>query len=308
MPRHLLSPKKDRRIDHASKPLRVGHRGARAYAPENTIPAIAKAASMGCQMVEIDVHMSRDGQLIVHHDDTLNRCSDAAEKFPNRKNAFVSEFTLKEIKTLDAGRWYAEELSLPAPDRQNYLREISEHEASKHITESDLDQYRNGHVTIPTLDEAISVALELNLTLNIEIKSIPRMYDGIASEVMKSILRMNALESVLVSSFDHRQLRIIRGLSQRICTGVLTSNRLSCISAYLRLLDADSFHPGCYGDFDSLGFGSASGLFDPSDLRDAKENSYMTFVWTCNDTNQSQQLVEESVTGLITDYPNRISF
>lgn len=306
MPRHLLSPRKDRLINHQSRTIRVGHRGARAYAPENTIPSITKAASMGCEMVEIDIHMTRDGHLVVFHDDTLDRCSDAGERFPDRKTLFISDFTLKEVKTLDAGSWYATELSLPPDRRQNYLQTITEDEIYANVTENDLQGYRNGRITIPTLEEAISVAIELNLLLNIEIKSIPRMYDGIASATMKSILRMKVEENVLISSFDHRQLRMIRSISERVCTGVLTSNRLSLVSNYIRLLDADAFHPGCYGDYDSLGFGSASGLFDPSDLRDARTNSYMTFVWTCNDENQSKQLTAEHVTGIITDCPNKI--
>src|SRR5947209_13499086 len=100
--------------------LNIAHRGARAFAPENTLEAFAKAARLGCPMFETDVHLSRDGELIVVHDDTLCRCSDVREKFPHRRSYFVSDFTAAEIRRLDAGRWYAEEIDRPIAERQPF--------------------------------------------------------------------------------------------------------------------------------------------------------------------------------------------
>jgi glycerophosphoryl diester phosphodiesterase len=61
----------------ASPFLNIAHRGARAFAPENTIPAIRMARRMGANAVKLDVQMSRDGELVVFHDDNLIGCSDA---------------------------------------------------------------------------------------------------------------------------------------------------------------------------------------------------------------------------------------
>src|SRR5438128_3008481 len=80
--------------------LNIAHRGARAFAPENTLEAIAAAASFGCHMVELDVHLSRDGEPIVVHDDDLVRCSNVREVFPGRGPWFVSDFTTQEIAKL----------------------------------------------------------------------------------------------------------------------------------------------------------------------------------------------------------------
>jgi glycerophosphoryl diester phosphodiesterase len=73
----------------------VGHRGACGHAPENTLKSFAKAVEMGCQRVEFDVHLSRDGVPVVIHDDTLDRSTNG--KGP------VRSLTLAELKRLDAG-------------------------------------------------------------------------------------------------------------------------------------------------------------------------------------------------------------
>jgi len=82
-------------------PKVIGHRGAPAYLPENSLPGYELAAEMDADVVETDVQLTRDGQLVVMHDSTLARTTDIATKFPPRNgNYYVSDFTLAEIKTL----------------------------------------------------------------------------------------------------------------------------------------------------------------------------------------------------------------
>ena len=68
------------------------HRGASGYAPENTLEAFALAARMGAHGVELDVHISRDGELVVSHDESIERVSNGT--------GFLCDFTLKELKSL----------------------------------------------------------------------------------------------------------------------------------------------------------------------------------------------------------------
>ena len=79
-------------------PKVIGHRGAAGHAPENTVAAIEKAAALGARWVEFDVKLTRDGELILFHDDTLERTTDGKGK--------VDETTLADIRRLDAGKWY----------------------------------------------------------------------------------------------------------------------------------------------------------------------------------------------------------
>lgn len=76
--------------------LKVGHRGAKGYEPENTISSFRKALELGVNAVELDVRMTKDGELVVIHDATVDRTTNG--KGP------VSELTLKEIKELTADK------------------------------------------------------------------------------------------------------------------------------------------------------------------------------------------------------------
>jgi len=84
----------------------IAHRGASSYAPENTLPAYRLAIQQGAEFVEQDLQITRDGVLVCLHDSTLERTTDVAQVFPERARDGrwrVSDFTLAEIKRLDAG-------------------------------------------------------------------------------------------------------------------------------------------------------------------------------------------------------------
>ena len=83
----------------------IAHRGSSFEAPENTIAAVQEGISDKSDYVEIDVQRSKDGELVVIHDTTLTRTTNVEEVFPDRPSYAVGEFTLAEIKQLDAGSW-----------------------------------------------------------------------------------------------------------------------------------------------------------------------------------------------------------
>lgn len=78
----------------------IAHRGAAGEAPENTLGAFALGLEQGCTGIELDIHLSKDGEIIVCHDTTIDRTTD-------RKGA-ISELTVEELKLADAGRWFHE--------------------------------------------------------------------------------------------------------------------------------------------------------------------------------------------------------
>ena len=285
--------------------LCIGHRGARGLAPENTLAAIAKAAELGCPMIEIDVHLSGDGALVVHHDDRLERCTNVHERFPERAAGFVSDFTLDELRRLDAASWYLREIALHPALRQPFLRSLTAGEIAAHVTADERDRYARGEVGIPSLQEALALAARLDLRVNIEIKTIPRQYPGIAEKVVRAVLEQGLEQRVLVSSFDHEQLLEVRRLAPRLPTGVLSSDRLARIAQYLALVDADAYHPGCYGEFDTLGFGSVRGELDTRGIEAVRAAGRRVFAWTCNEPARMRALLQAGVDGIFTDYPNR---
>src|SRR3954449_1736702 len=84
----------------------IAHRGASAYGPENTLATYKQAIRMKADYVELDLQMTKDGQLIAMHDETLARTTNAKELFPSRSPWRVKDFTLEEISRLDAGSWF----------------------------------------------------------------------------------------------------------------------------------------------------------------------------------------------------------
>ena len=100
----------------------IAHRGASSYAPEHTAAAYTLAMDQKVDFVEQDLGVTRDSQLICIHDDTLERTTNVADVFPDRVSAdvpsrtpgkhwLVNDFTLAEVKRLDAGKWFTPEFA-----------------------------------------------------------------------------------------------------------------------------------------------------------------------------------------------------
>src|SRR4028119_1977971 len=110
----------DQRSKTDSTVLNVGHRGASGYAPEHTIPAYDLALKMGADYIEQDLQLTKDGVLVVLHDETLDRTArPTAESAPGDCTGLVREKTLAQIKTCDVGSWFNE--AYPQYARPEYV-------------------------------------------------------------------------------------------------------------------------------------------------------------------------------------------
>ena len=171
-------------------PWVIAHRGASAYAPENTVPAFRLAAEQGATFVEFDLRLTKDGQVVCLHDDSLERTTDVEDVFPDRSRVvggqpqarwLLEDFTLTEVRRLDAGSWFG-----PA--------------------------FRG--TRIPTFRETIE-ALRGRAGLFIELKS-PERYEGIERFVLEE-LKTSGLDRVaadprtpvLLQSFTASSLEIL---------------------------------------------------------------------------------------------------
>ena len=113
-------------------PRVIGHRGAAALAPENTLAALRRAADLGVRLVEVDVKLTADGVPILMHDDTLDRTTDGSGP--------VRDLAAADIGRLDAGRWFGDAFA---------------------------------GEPVPTLREALALAVARDLSINLEIKPCP---------------------------------------------------------------------------------------------------------------------------------------
>ena len=97
----------------------IAHRGASAYAPENTLPAFEKAVELGADAIELDVQLTKDKHVVVFHDYHLERTSNGT--------GFLLRHNLKKLQRLDAGRWFSKEFKgEPIPTLEEVLARLSD--------------------------------------------------------------------------------------------------------------------------------------------------------------------------------------
>ena len=294
-------------VNYQAQVLNIAHRGVRAYAPENTPVAFAKAKTMGCDMFEMDVRLTKDGVVVVHHDENLLRCTDAKQKFPGRDSYNLADFNYKEVNELDAGSWYVAQLELPSAERQPFLQTLTEAEIAEFISPSERELYASGDIKIPSLSETLSLAKGLDLMVNIELKNQPEGTAGLVENVLAVIHEMAMEDQILVSSFEHYMLKQVRQLNKICATAVLTDPPIKAPVTYLRKLKVNAYNINCFNDYKSKGFGCLPGKRYLAHLDKIRRAGFGVNVWTCNDPEEMAYLISAGVTGLISDYPNRVN-
>lgn len=259
-------------------PLVVAHRGARGHAPENTLASAARGYAADADLWELDVNYTKDGQLVVVHDDTLTRTTNVETAFPGRPSYRVCDFTLEEIKSLDAGSWYS--------GRDPFGRV-----AAGEIDAATLGRFEG--LAVPTLEEALRFTKDRDWRVNVEIKDHAHLigHESVTKDVIELIRRLDMAERVIVSSFRHRYLEECRVLFPDMATGALVEGaRPDDPVALCRRLRVNAYHPG-------------RAILAPGDLPALREAGFAVNVWTVNDMDEAQRLVSEGATGIITDFP-----
>lgn len=172
----------------------VAHRGSSAEAPENTLAAVQEGIADRADYVEIDVQRSADGELVVIHDVDLTRTTDVEQVFPDRSSYQVGDFTLAELKQLDAGSWKSAEF---AGER------------------------------IPTLQEVLDVLRPSASGLLLEMKS-PALYPGISEDLVAALQAQpgylpstTANGRLVVQSFDWEFMATFNQQLPQVTAGLL---------------------------------------------------------------------------------------
>ncbi|KOV59036.1 glycerophosphodiester phosphodiesterase [Streptomyces sp. MMG1121] len=262
----LLSPISDARAGGTGEPTVIAHRGASAYAPENTLASIDKASQLGFTWVENDVQRTKDGELVVIHDDSLRRTTDVERVFPGRAPWKVKDFTAAEIARLDAGSWYSPAYAgTRVPTLTQYMRRI-EHNHEK---------------------------------LLLEIKN-PELYPGIEQQTMKLLgtegwLDHSHLGRLIVQSFSADSIRTVHKLKPAVTTALLGSPPVTQLHQDARFTDL--VNPS-YGSL-SRGYVAAAQAFDGPHGKPLR-----VFAWTVNDAATAHKAADYGVDGIITNKPD----
>ena len=264
-----------------TKTLNIAHRGARSVSPENTLLAAQKAWELGADLWELDVALTVDGEMVVIHDSTLNRTSNAADLFPERVPWDVDKFTLQELKALDFGSWFL---------KTDPFGQI----AVERISLADQNSFRNA--SIPTLREALKFTKEHDWQVNVELKD-QTGGNGEAHFVegaVALIKEINLEDSVLISSFNHAYLVRVKKADPAIATAALVDQAVADPVTLLEKLDAKAYHPSILAS-------------NPDHFLALRNAGKDINVWTVNDEAAMKHLVAMGATGIITDFPQRLN-
>jgi glycerophosphoryl diester phosphodiesterase len=278
-----------------------GHRGARGMAPENTLAGFRQALAVGVTTLELDVGMTRDGQVVIAHDPRLNPelTRDANGAWIATPGPALQTLTLAELQRFDVGR---------LKPGTKYARTF----AGQHPADGE---------RVPTLEALFQTVRQsaAPVRFNIETKLSPLAPElapepeAFARALLDVVQRHGMADRVTVQSFDWRTLRAVQQLAPALPIAALTA-RLASIdnladprwTAGLRLQDHGGSVPRLVK---ALGAGTWSpfhGELTAAQLAEARALGLTVIPWTVNEPEAIDRLVGWGVDGLISDHPLRV--
>ncbi len=286
-----------------------GHRGARGLYPENSLAAFEAAVALGVTTLELDVGLTRDGVLVVHHDRRLSseraRGPDGDWLDPDEVAPRIAELSLAAVRAYDIGR---------ARPGSKTERRFPDQKA--------VDGQR-----IPALVDVISLAEARSgstIRYNIETKISPEFPDETAppvafADALTRLLRDSGIAArSTIQSFDWRTLQRVQATSPEIATAYLTAERQWLDNLARGKPGASSwsagFDPDDYGGSVPRTIQAAGGRIwspysrdlRPGDLEEAHRLDLAVVVWTVNEPGDMAELIDAGVDGIISDYPDRL--
>ncbi|MDN3205472.1 glycerophosphodiester phosphodiesterase family protein [Algoriphagus sediminis] len=259
-----------------------GHRGARGLMPENTIPAMIKAMDLGVTTLEMDLAITKDGEIILSHEPFMNPaiCLDQdGNEIERGDHSFnIFQMTFEEILAFDCG----------SKVHPGYPQQVK------------------FFATKALLKDVFAVAEKYAEDMgypkpryNIEIKSSPEgdgIYHPVVSEFSDMVVNLISeeigWERVNIQSFDFRVLQYIHKTYPEVPLAMLVENA----SKYKEDLDELGFQPEIYSSYFIA--------LTEDIVKDLQSKGMKVIPWTVNTSEQMQKLLDMGVDGIITDYPN----
>ncbi len=258
---HKLNPFAD-----GDKVIVLAHRGGSGLRPENTMMAFENAAGMGVDGLELDIHQTKDGRLVVIHDPTLDRISNGSGAIKN--------MTLADVQSVDAGYWWTADGGKTFP-------------------------YRGKGAVIPTLEEIFTTFP--HLWINIDIK---QHTPSIVKPFVKMVRDFGMEARVMVGSFNEPTIHTFRDQCPEASTAaspqetqrLYIMNKL-LIGRFYKSNAAALQIPAFYGRWR---------VVTRRLINAAHQAGTAVHVWTIDEEKDMRHLMDLGVDCLITDYPNRL--
>ena len=281
-----------------------GHRGARGLAPENTLPSFQKALDIGVNTLECDMAVTKDGVVVIHHDQWLNpditRGPDG--QWLDQRGPAISDLTFAELQRYDVGR---------IKPGTEYARTFA-------------DQQPIDGTRIPRLADLFELVRQSgNTRVNFDCEtkisplepgaSLPP--EAFARRVIQEIRGAGMAERTMIQSFDWRTLRVVQKEAPEIRTMYLTSPRTLARapgggpSPWLAGFDADRHGGSVPKAVHAAGgriWAPNQTTLTPGLRAEARALGVLVIPWTVNDPAMMNKLLDMQVDGIISDRPDLV--
>jgi glycerophosphoryl diester phosphodiesterase len=263
---YLARPAPDHPYFNQAGFMVIAHRGGRSLGPENTLYTYQRAMALGVDVLEIDVHLTKDNHLAVIHDKTVDRTTDGS--------GTVASYNLADLQKLDAGYRWSADIKNPFPLRGKGLK-------------------------IPSLAEVFQAFPQMRV--NIEIKDSD---PAAISSLCRTIQDHNMATKVMIASFDAGALKNFRAACPGVATSAGASEAM--LFYVLQKMHLESVYspdaqalqvPPTYGDLQVV----TQRFVEAAHARNLKVH-----VWTVNETDSMKRFMRLGVDGIMTDYPQRL--
>lgn len=248
------------------RPLVMAHRGGGGLWPENTLYAFERAAEIGVDVIETEIHSTADNNLVLIHDATVDRTTNGTGR--------VNSLTLRELKKFDAGYHWTADGGQTFP-------------------------FRGKGITVPTLEEVFT-ALP-NTRINIDLKQIS---PPLASQLCVMLHSFDMVKKVMVASFSTKALTDFRQVCSGVATSASEREVTLFFLMNLIFLGA-AYGPPCHA-LQIPEYSSGMHVLTKRFLRTAHNHNLKVHVWTVNQVEDMKRLLDLGVDGIITDYPDRL--
>ncbi len=265
------------------KGLICAHRGARSIAPENTFYALEQARQCGADLWETDVQLTADGELVLFHDETLERTTDiiANPSFQILTDSLVSQFSFSDLQQLNAGRWFIDS------DPFGTIR-------TQEINSQNLNII--AEQTILGCRAALEYCRQHQFPVNLEIKdhNSTALGETVVERLVELIETTNTEDLVLISSFNHDYLRLIHHENRNLATAALVGDtHPDDLIEYLKSLNCDAYHPHWK-------------IADKALIHSLNQHQIEVNVWTVNECCDVQNFKKFGAFFVCTDWPQKM--
>ncbi len=260
---------KQKKFFNHTRPLVIAHQGGELLAPSNTMTAFTNAADLGVDVIETDIHITKDGHLVTIHDPTVDRTTNGKGK--------VEELTLEEIQSLDAGY---------------HFKDLE-----------GIQSFRGKGVYIPTVEEVFQAFGDLKIEIEIKDDNPPERIEEIASKLWDLIEKYQMEDKILIGSFNQEIVETFERYAKGRVAILAGREEVKSFVVFHKFFLRNLYVP----KVDVFQIPMEDSGFDLTDQRlinGAHRLGMEIHYWTIDDPAEMEKLIDGGADGILTNRPD----